>query len=193
MFRTMQKNKEKGFTLIELMIVVAIIGILAAVAIPAFMEYMNKGKKAEADVQINRGIKAMKAYFVEASVLPTSTQLQTPTASGCSAPAVKGQFPAGTWPAFTKTPDDPTASPFEALEFRIDDAFRFNYGYEANAAYLGQPVFGSSPNGSMYASADLDCDGGTLGFSPTNATSVIGSVYVPSNQPASKVTRIGTD
>ena len=43
----MKRTNQKGFTLIELMIVVAIIGILAAVALPAFQDYTTKAKLAE--------------------------------------------------------------------------------------------------------------------------------------------------
>lgn len=62
--KKMLKNN-KGFTLIELMIVVAIIGILAAIAIPNFMNYQCKAKQAEAKSSLGSIRVAQEAYFAE--------------------------------------------------------------------------------------------------------------------------------
>jgi type IV pilus assembly protein PilA len=62
--KKMLKNK-KGFTLIELMIVVAIIGILAAIAIPNFMNYQCKAKQSEAKSSLGNIRTAQEAYFAE--------------------------------------------------------------------------------------------------------------------------------
>jgi prepilin-type N-terminal cleavage/methylation domain-containing protein len=63
MFKRMKG--QKGFTLIELMIVVAIIGILAAVAIPNFLRYQAKSKQSEARVLLSGIYTSQIAYFAE--------------------------------------------------------------------------------------------------------------------------------
>jgi prepilin-type N-terminal cleavage/methylation domain-containing protein len=55
----------KGFTLIELMIVVVIIGILAALAIPRFMQTSGKAKKSEAKTVLKQLYQLERAYFQE--------------------------------------------------------------------------------------------------------------------------------
>jgi len=76
------KSTQKGFTLIELMIVVAIIGILAAIAIPAYSDYTKRAKVTELVTAASACKASVSEYFQAQQAYPTSLD-----EAGCSSVA----------------------------------------------------------------------------------------------------------
>ena len=152
--RKLQKGA-KGFTLIELMIVVAIIGILAAVAIPAFMKYIRRSKTSEATMNIRKMFDSSVSYFNEeqanrkGQILPRQFPAEqvAPTKEKwgdvCkNKDSQKFQPDADTW-------DNAT---WQALNFAVEDPFYYRYEYDSEGTGAGAK-FTARANG------DLNCDG----------------------------------
>lgn len=125
-------NKKSGFTLIELMIVVAILGILAAIAIPAFVTYVRRSKTAEASEQLKALFNGASTYYSKERT--TTNTLDSSHLVHCVvADDLNGQI--ATPNAEKQAPIAaallPTSS-YMALGFRIDRAY-YKYLIDATA------------------------------------------------------------
>jgi type IV pilus assembly protein PilA len=147
MIQKLRKNQnQKGFTLIELMIVVAIIGILAAVAIPAFSNYQRKSKTSEGSINLAAIATGEIAY-----------QAEFDSFTNCAVDP--GSVPNGTRVAWVAV-----NAGFNAIGFAPKDASVYFQYAVTNA---GAAAFSAT------ATTDMDNDGTNMVLQVTEATPVV--------------------
>lgn len=142
------RKARKGFTLIELMIVVAIIGILAAVAIPAFLKYVKTSKTVEATTNIRKVYDGEIAYYDEERVTSLGIVMTKYFMDTDPQPATVS----GVFPGINKATGNWEGANWTAIKFGADSPVQ--YQYEANAAGAG-----TAASFTAYARGDLDGDG----------------------------------
>ncbi|MDT8382981.1 MAG: pilin [Gammaproteobacteria bacterium] len=132
------RTVQKGFTLIELMIVVAIIGILAAIAIPAYQDYTIRAKVSEVLVLASAARTSVAEYYISTGSMPATT-----AAAGINTNADQSEFVSAI--AFA------TSSGGTLLTYTLA-----NLGAGADTTTFLYQVIGNA-NG-----VQVDCTGGTL-------------------------------
>jgi len=109
--KSLKRGLQRGFTLIELMVVLVIIGVLAALIVPNVLDRADDARVMAARTDVNNLMQALKLYKLDNQRLPTSEQgLQSLVAKPQAAPV-----PANWKPYLEKLPNDPWGQPYQYL------------------------------------------------------------------------------
>ena len=104
-------SKSRGFTLIELMVVLVIIGVLAALIVPNVLERADDARVTAAKTDVNNLMQALKLYKLDNQRYPTAEQGLSALVSKPTAPPVPGNWK----PYLDKLPNDPWGHAYQYL------------------------------------------------------------------------------
>lgn len=171
----LRRTERHGFTLIELMIVVAILGILAAIAVPAFIGYIRRSKTAEAAANIKNMYIGSVAYWNRSFI--AGSGISAESATNCTV-ANAGPLPA-TPPTDEKVFFDFDTTPaFHQLSFTIADAIYYRYGVISGFPSTCNTVPANTDGVYTFrAIGDLDADGVQSTFDLAVATDANQTLY----------------
>jgi general secretion pathway protein G len=105
-------REEKGFTLIELMVVVVILGILAGLIIPRIMGRPEEAKQLKAQMQIEQLEQALKLYCLDSGEYPTTEQGLAALVEKPTSEPVPKRWREGGYLEKGRVPDDPWGNPY---------------------------------------------------------------------------------